>query len=274
MVSALPLVERPDLNGQMEALEKEGYVYFPSVLSGGEIEELRARIDSLDPVEANFDSYSTPDELVYGNFQGGGFFLKHIKSAFNRDPIFLKYLDRSPLIDLAEAVHGEECHIIGMTAWITGQGRPDQSLHADWVPVPLPEDVLADPRVRIPIFATTAMFYLDDVYEELGPTKMVRGSHKSGRQPKGDAQWQGNEAQSVLCKAGDVVLFRSELWHRGSAGRSIQNRYLLQVFYANRMVTQKFPPYPHGFRLDESLLARATPRQRRLLGDHKKGAYD
>ena len=84
MVSALPLVERPDLNGQMEALEKEGYVYFPSVLSGGEIEELRARIDSLDPVEANFDSYSTPDELVYGNFQGGGFFLKHIKSAFNR----------------------------------------------------------------------------------------------------------------------------------------------------------------------------------------------
>ena len=58
-----------------------------------EIEELRARIDSLEPVEANFDSYSTPEELVYGNLQGGGFFLKHIKCAFNRDPIFLKYLD-------------------------------------------------------------------------------------------------------------------------------------------------------------------------------------
>ena len=274
MATALPLVEHPDLEGQMEALEQDGYVYFPRVLGDVEIEELRARIDSLEPVEANFDSYSTPEELVYGNFQGGGFFLKHIKCAFNRDPIFLKYLDRSPLIELTETLHGEDCHIIGMTAWITGQGRPDQSLHADWIPVPLPEDVLVDPRVKIPIFATTAMFYLDDIYEELGPTKMVRGSHRSGRQPGYDIEWKGNEEQSVLCKAGDVILFRSELWHRGSAGRSSQNRYLLQVFYANRMVTQKFPPYPHGFRLDESVLAQATPRQRRLLGDHRQGVYD
>ena len=35
-----------------------------------------------------------------------------------------------------------------MTAWVTGPGRPGQQLHCDWLPVELPEDVLADPRVH------------------------------------------------------------------------------------------------------------------------------
>ena len=49
--------------------------------------------------------------------------------------LFLKYLDRSDVIDLAEAIHGEDCHIIGMTAWVTGPGRPDQQYHCDWLPI-------------------------------------------------------------------------------------------------------------------------------------------
>jgi hypothetical protein len=71
-----------------------------------------------------------------------------------------------------------------------------------------------------------------------------------------------------------VVLFRSDVWHRGTANRSKRTRYLLQVHYANRMITQKFPPYLGRFKFDESILARATPRQRRLLGDHPAAAYD
>ena len=114
----------------------------------------------------------------------------------------------------------------------------------------------------------------DDLDEELGPTKFVPGSHRAGRRPDGDTQWGDVEEQSALCRAGDVVLFRSEVWHRGTANRSQRTRYLLQVHYANRMVTQKFPPYLGQFVFNESILATATPRQRRLLGDHRPGAYD
>jgi len=275
MTTGVKLKEYTDLASQLEAMNCDGYVYFPGVLNSDEIAELRKCMDETEPIKENRDSYSTSAEgQILGKFQGGGFFLKHIKTAFNRNPIFLKYIDRSPLIDLAEAVHGEDCHIIGSTAWITGVGRPDQNLHSDWVPVPLPVDVLADPRVNVPIFATTAMFYLDDVTEELGPTKIIPGSHKAGRVPGGDTTWNGQEAQSILCNAGDVVIFRSEIWHRGSRSTSTDNRYLLQVFYSNRMVTQKFPPYPHGFRLNKEILAHATPRQLRLLGSHESGAYD
>ena len=153
-------------------------------------------------------------------------------------------MDLPDVIDLAEAVHGDDCHVIGMTAWVTGPGRPDQELHCDWLPVALPEEVLADPRVKMPVFITTAHLYLNDISEELGPTKIVPGSHKSGRRPDGETTWQGMGEHSIMCKAGDVVIFRSEVWHRGSANRSNETRYLLQVHYAQRWDQPAVPPVP------------------------------
>lgn len=32
----------------------------------------------------------------------------------------------------------------GMTAWLTGPGRPDQRLHSDWPPLVIAEDVMED----------------------------------------------------------------------------------------------------------------------------------
>ena len=64
------------------------------------------------------------------------------------------------------------------------------------------------------------------------------------------------------------------LWHRGSANSSDETRYLLQVHYAKRMITQKYPPYLNKFQFDESILEQANPRQRRLLGDHGPSNYD
>ena len=77
-----------------------------------------------------------------------------------------------------------------------------------------------------------------------------------------------------MCKAGDCVLFRCEVWHRGTANTSNQMRYLLQVHYAQRIITQKYPPYLNKFQFDPALLTQATPRQRRLLGDHVPSNYD
>ena len=69
-------------------------------------------------------------------------------------------------------------------------------------------------------------------------------------------------------------MFRSDIWHRGSANRSDRTRYLLQVHYAQRMITQKFTPYLNQFQFDPAILTQASPRQRRLLGDHRPSNYD
>ena len=266
MTDPLPLVHYPELEDQASAMQQDGYAYFPGILNREEITELRALMDRLEPIETYFDNESASGQ--------GQYYTKVLNNAFNRDPLLRDFIDRSGVIELAEALHGEDAHVIGMTVWLTGSGRPAQKLHTDWQPLTLPADVMADRRVQIPVFISTMHYYLDDMYEELGPTHFVPGSHRAGGPPDGDTTFESRQEQAIMCAAGDGLLFRSEVWHRGTANTSQQTRYLLQVHYALRMITQKFPPYPHLFRLDEDILAGANPRQRRLLGDHKKSNYD
>ena len=102
----------------------------------------------------------------------------------------------------------------------------------------------------------------------------IPGSHRAGRPPQPDERsWNGRAAEPVLCRAGDALVFRSELWHSGSRNLSQRTRYLLQVHYGRRMVAQKFSPYL-AWRFDPGVLAACTPRQRRLLGDHEAAEYD
>ena len=261
MANVLLLAPCPDLESRVEAIQADGFVYFPGVMSPDEIAQLRAEMNRLEGIPEYFDRVDRSWSRSFNN-------------VFNRGEIFVQHLDKPGIIELLEEIHGADCHIIGMTAWITGPGRPDQGLHVDYLPISLPEDLIADSRVKIRIFITTAHYYLDDLYEELGPTKFVPGSHLSGRDPDGDTEWKGAGEQSIICNAGDVVIFRSEVWHRGSANTSNQDRYLLQVHYAQRMITQKFPPYLNGFQFDDRMLSRLTPRQRRLLGEHSNSNYD
>ena len=135
------------------------------VEKNSEVTELKKAMDEMVPVEESFNrNYTAKRE---------GFINRHINNAFNHNPIFLKFLDRPDVIELAEALHGKDCHIIGMTAWVTGPGRPDQQLHCDWLPLKLPEDILSDPRVNLPVWVTTTHYYLNDLYEDLGPTKFI-----------------------------------------------------------------------------------------------------
>ena len=265
-MDSLPLVAFDTLDEQTEALYRDGYVYLPGVLDADEIAALRERMDDLTAIPESFDTHTDPNEQ--------GFMNRSINNAFNRHEHFLQFLDYPGVVEIEEAVHGKDCHCIGMTSWLTGTGRPDQKLHSDWLALSLPEDIMSDPRVRLPIFITTAHFYLDDLTEDLGPTCFVPGSHLSGRRPNGDTTWKGESEKAIMCKAGDVVIFRCEVWHRGTANTSDRTRYLLQVHYAHRMITQKYPPYLNLFQFDQGILDKTSERQLRLLGNHRPSNYD
>lgn len=74
--------------------------------------------------------------------------------------------------------------------------------------------------------------------------------------------------------AGTALVFRSDLWHRGAANSSDgQVRDMLQVHYGRRMVAQKFSP-SLSWQFNPQVLAAATARQRRLLGEHAESEYD
>lgn len=246
---------------QLKDLHEEGFVLIPNVLSKELVESAREHIDQLKPF--GFDRLGNTD---------------HFKNVFNRDPFWLQFIDWPGVIDLAEASMGSECHIIGQTAWRSHPGHDGWGVHTDRLFVQMPEDMAEDPRFTLPIMLCTAHFYLNDIDDDLCPTWVIPGSHKSGGPPKADPdgviRYKGREPEPVVCKAGDVLFFRSEVWHSGSKNNTEdKTRYLLQVHYSNRVVAQQFSPYL-SWQYNPEVIAACNPRQRRLLGDHKPGAYD
>jgi ectoine hydroxylase-related dioxygenase (phytanoyl-CoA dioxygenase family) len=75
----------------------------------------------------------------------------------------------------------------------------------------------------------------------------------------------------VLCRAGDVLVFRSDVWHSGSVNKTQETRYLIQVHYSLRTIAQRFTPFPFTF--NQEVLAVANDRQLRLLGKQPAVAY-
>ncbi len=246
-----------DLEGMTKALHEDGFALIPGVLSAEEIQQTRAALDRLKPF--GLDGFGKTE---------------HYKCVFNRERIWLDFLDRPGVVELAEATMGEQCHSIGESAWRSHPGHDGWNIHTDQLYMTLPEDLADDPRVHWPIYICTAHYYLNDhLDEELCPTYVIPGSHRAGRGPKpGELSWKGRELEPVLCRAGDVLFFRSEIWHSGSKNKTAdQIRYLLQVHYSHRMMAQKLSPFP--FQYNPEIFAVANPRQLRLLGKHPESNY-
>src|SRR6201999_903031 len=124
----------------------------------------------------------------------------------------------------------------------------------DHLPVPMPEDILKDERVRVPIFACTAHYYLNDMTPELGPTLIVPGSHKAGPPPADEHSWNGVAPKAALVKAGDVVLFRSDIWHGAWKNSSDQRRYIVQVHFQSRMFFGAYGPPRAKFEYSDAVI--------------------
>ena len=238
-------------------MHEDGFALIPGVLSSDEVAAMRDAIDRLRAF--GFDKMNVTE---------------HYKCVFNRDRIFFDNIDRAGIVDLAESTMGEQCHIIGQSAWRSHPGHNGWSPHTDHTLVTVTEDTASDPAA-FPIYLCTAHYYLDDITEDLCPTYVIPGSHKSGRSigwgKDADPEWHGKKLEPVLCKPGDVLFFRSEIWHTGSLNKTQQIRYLLQTHYSHRTIAQRFSPWPFSF--NQEFLALANPRQLRLLGKHPEAAY-
>ncbi|MCH8292147.1 phytanoyl-CoA dioxygenase family protein, partial [Candidatus Poribacteria bacterium] len=101
----------------------------------------------------------------------------------------------------------------------------------------------------------------------------VEASHKSGRVPDDETGYNGNECKALVCKAGDAILFRSDLWHGALPNCSNERRYMLQVHYGCAYIERVFvspwrkSPFPENF------VDACDDQQRRLLGERQDGHF-
>jgi len=237
-----------------EAVEKmhtDGFVIFRNVLNRDEVAALRAKMDAMGGPDEQYDMKDWC-------------FNKHIVTDFTQDANMVEYIDKGGIADVCDTVMGG-CVVSGGSCWITGKGR-EMGIHLDGLPVPMPEDLLRDVRVRVPVFSATAHYYLNDMVLELGPTLLIPGSHRAGRPPADESCWNGHAPRAAMVKAGSVVLFRSEIWHGAAKNTSNERRYIVQVHYRSMAITRSYGPAGADSDYSDEVLKTATPRQKQLLG--------
>jgi ectoine hydroxylase-related dioxygenase (phytanoyl-CoA dioxygenase family) len=247
----------------IDRFNRDGFVHIPNVLSSEEVEALKRAADRV---------FADPRWDEHDNLYG--FVAVRL---FETDPVFEEMLTREPIISLVEEILGKDCHLVAENLVRNEPGKAIDRFHVDDLLIfPLPPEILRfDPRITMPVHILTVQLPLTDIPSvEYGPSEYVPGSHYSGREPDDPHQpvFEGRGPVPVLCRAGDVYLHNGQCWHRGAPNRSDRLRYLFQLSYSRRWVSQRFFPFVN-YQLPQGVYERADDRRRRVLGFHRKGAY-
>lgn len=180
-----------------------------------------------------------------------------------------------PIVSFAEALVAKNCHVIHNNSFIVKPGGGITTWHQDDPPHYIVTDGEPPKNVHLPVLFFTANYYLTDVTQiENGGTEVMPGTHLLGMAtPKTieGTPWE-EKIRYNLGKAGSVVMFNNQVWHRGGPNRSDRIRYITQVTYARRIIGHKYFPFMN-YTMPEHVYKDADPRLRRLLGFLEAGAY-
>lgn len=260
-------------------LEREGYAIVHHAFSAEDLETLRAELTALfadHPPDVRRPDATAED---YADFR---------YEALNHSAAAQKAVSHPAILEVIEPLLGEDCHVVSNTAWRNAPTREKAPFdvgnpwHVDGGPhVPRKAGIPWDDRISYPVFMVGCHILLQDCELESGPTGFVPRSHTSGRlppMPDGDGlvSYRDRSPEVPIGRAGDVVFFVSDVWHRRMpTGPNDRGRFFLQVQYGRRDIAQRLRTTDHVNHLSDDAISRAmTDRQRTVVGLHPAGFYD
>ncbi len=271
-------LRRGDAPEASRALEERGFAVLPGVLSTEEVEALAADVERV------FDEYPMDDRPSADRSPGDDMFRYEM---LNRSALCQQAAGHPAVLEAIEPLLGEDCHVIANTAWRNPKDQAGahggEIWHIDAGPhVPRPPGTPWPDDVPYPVFAIGSHFLLMDSRLEDGPTGAIPGSHRSGQHPPFESlmdetlRFEGAGCEPLLGRAGDVLLFVSDCWHRRMpSGPGARGRFFLQVHYGRRDIAQRLRLTGEAGQVSAEAAARAkTPRERTLIGLHDPQFYD
>ena len=254
-------VSEAQIDDWVEQFHRDGFLVVQDVLPPDWCAQMRDDLDAA--LEAN-------------NEAGDGIIQLHHRM-FEVSPTNVRLFDLEPIATFAEKLIGETTHVVHNNSFRVpaGAGKGITTWHQDDRPHYLVTEGEAPQNVRLPVLLFTANYYLTDVETpEYGPTEVLPGSHLFGKPcppTLAGTPWEGKSVYGCG-KAGSVVLFNNQVWHRGAPNVSDRMRYITQLSYARRLIGHKYYPFMN-YQMPEHVYAGASERLKRLLGFLPHGAY-
>ena len=226
-------------------LDRDGFLPLPGILSASQIDAFRARLDDLVALEGEQAGKEVHQEAG----------TDRLADLVNKDLMFdICFTHPRVLAAIARVLGGEfRLSSLNSRAVLPGQGL--QGLHADWSGPVAPGDY----------YVCNSIWLLDDFTPDNGATRVVPGTHRSGRSP-GDvledpAAAHPNE-RLLLAPAGTVVIFNSHLWHGGTTNRTDRPRRAVHSYFTRRHQPQQLDQRAY---IRAETLRRLAPAVRHVL---------
>jgi ectoine hydroxylase-related dioxygenase (phytanoyl-CoA dioxygenase family) len=100
-------------------------------------------------------------------------------------------------------------------------------MHADWPWTVQPGT----------FYTSNTLWMLDDITEENGPTRVIPGTHFTGKLPNeelSDLRAPHPDEVHVTGKAGSVLILNGHVWHGGTTNKSGESRQLIQSYFVHK----------------------------------------
>ena len=157
------------------------------------------------------------------------------------------------MLAVVERVLDDQCLLSSLTAIEMHPGERAQPIHAD-------DGSYGIPKPH-PALSCTAIWALTDFTRENGGTRVVPGSHRADRSPRGDDR--ASETVVIEMEAGGVLICHGSLWHGGGDNASEARRVGVVANYCAGFLRQEECQL---LALERERVASFTPRLQRLVG--------
>lgn len=178
----------------------------------------------------------------------------------NKGDDFLDLLNHPIIDEMIPWFLGEHAIITTYTANIARPGNVPMQLHTDQVAV--------QPPIRDLAFGMNIMFYLEDVTEKNGGTRVYPGSHIGQIAPPDIFTVDGTIAAEA--PAGSALVFESRLWHATGPNREeAGERPVILLFFMRSFIRQQENNF---LSLRKDVWPKLSDRVKRMLGFYTTGA--
>jgi phytanoyl-CoA dioxygenase PhyH len=203
-------------------LDRDGFLPLPELLTPEQVAYLGARLDELARLEGGRAGLETHQEA--GSVR--------LSDLINKDPVFdISFSHPRVLAAVAHVIRGEfKLSSLNSRSALPGQGL--QHLHADWEEPVAPGDYCV----------CNSIWLLDDFTETNGATRVVPGSHRSGKLPRDEMADPGAPHPCevrLVAPAGTVIVFNSHAWHGGTRNESPRVRRAMHAYFCRRELPQQ-----------------------------------
>ena len=202
---------------EKDLLDLNGYLPLGRILTPEQIANMIRRLDKL----AELEGEDAGKEL----HQEDGTI--RVSNLVNKGPMFQIGFSHPRVLAAIEHVIGPRFKLSSLDCRMALPGQGHQAFHADWRSGVEPGDY----------YVCNSMWLLDDFTEENGATRVVPGSHRSGKHPKDaleDATQHHPEEIQLIAAAGTVIVFNSHLWHAGGLNQTGSPRHGMLAYYCRR----------------------------------------